>query len=46
MVRIAEVAADPDAYPVPPRVGPGRRELHGPARRPRRLMNTDWSPPA
>ena len=27
MVRIAEVAADPDAYPVPPRVGPGRREL-------------------
>ena len=27
MVRIAEVIADPDAYPVPPRVGPGRREL-------------------
>ena len=27
MVRIAEVAADPDAYPVPPREGPGRREL-------------------
>ena len=46
MVRIAEVVADPDAYPVPPRVGPGRRELHGPSRRPRRLMTTDWSPPA
>jgi hypothetical protein len=27
MVRIAEVMADPDAYPVPPRTGPKRREL-------------------
>jgi 2-polyprenyl-6-methoxyphenol hydroxylase-like FAD-dependent oxidoreductase len=27
MVRIAEVMADPDAYPVPPRTGPRRREL-------------------
>jgi 2-polyprenyl-6-methoxyphenol hydroxylase-like FAD-dependent oxidoreductase len=25
--RIGEVMADPDAYPVPPREGPGRREL-------------------
>jgi hypothetical protein len=27
MTRIAEVMADPDAYPVPPREGPSRREL-------------------
>jgi uncharacterized protein YciI len=27
MQRIAEVVAEPDAYPVPPRTGPGRREL-------------------
>lgn len=27
MQRIAEVVADPDAYPAPPRLGPGRREL-------------------
>jgi hypothetical protein len=27
MARIAEVVADPSAYPVPPRTGPGRREL-------------------
>ena len=27
MTRIAEVVADPDAYPIPPRDGPGRREL-------------------
>ncbi len=27
MTRIAEVMADPSAYPVPPRVGPTRREL-------------------
>ncbi|MDP1807391.1 MAG: hypothetical protein Q8K72_19600, partial [Acidimicrobiales bacterium] len=27
MTRIAEVVADPDAHPIPPRDGPGRREL-------------------
>jgi 2-polyprenyl-6-methoxyphenol hydroxylase-like FAD-dependent oxidoreductase len=27
MTRIAEVMADPDAYPPPPKEGPGRREL-------------------
>jgi hypothetical protein len=27
MTRIAEVMADPDAYPPPPVQGPGRREL-------------------
>jgi hypothetical protein len=27
MTRIAEVMADPDAYPPPPTEGPGRREL-------------------
>ena len=25
--RIGEVMADPDAYPIPPREGPGRRQL-------------------
>jgi hypothetical protein len=27
MTRIAEVMADPSAFPVPPRVGPTRSEL-------------------
>ncbi|MGH9276002.1 MAG: hypothetical protein ACRDZU_15260, partial [Acidimicrobiales bacterium] len=27
MTRIAEVMADPSAYPIPPRIGPTRREL-------------------
>ena len=45
MQRIAEVVAEPDAYPVPPRTGPGRRELLEPARRACRMTTLTGAPP-
>jgi hypothetical protein len=32
--RVAEILADPDAYPLPPRAGPSRGELLAALRRP------------